>query len=146
MFLFNLTSFPLPPPYFLFNIILKPFWSPYMKLEIRPGLERFFNVFGPCPDEYRDSPLKEEAAASAAAAAAAGYGDDDFPPSLNGIARGKKGLKSGLTGRVGGYSVLPGVDETALNVDELDHAVTGGVSVVCDSFCLTRCSNIKIKI
>ncbi|KAJ3038087.1 putative serine/threonine protein phosphatase [Rhizophlyctis rosea] len=28
-------------------------------LEIGPGLERYFNVFGPCPDEYRETPGRD---------------------------------------------------------------------------------------
>jgi hypothetical protein len=28
-------------------------------LEIGPQLERFFNVFGACPDQLRDSPVKD---------------------------------------------------------------------------------------
>ena len=28
-------------------------------LEIGPNLERFFNVFGPCPDDERNAPNKE---------------------------------------------------------------------------------------
>ncbi|KAJ3289927.1 putative serine/threonine protein phosphatase [Blyttiomyces sp. JEL0837] len=30
-------------------------------LEIGPGLERYFNVFGPCPDRFRESPMKDNA-------------------------------------------------------------------------------------
>ena len=72
-----------------------------IQLEVRPGLERFFNVFGPCPDASRDSPLKEEAAAAAAAAAAAGYVDDniEFDLAIRSGGLNSKNFESGYTRR-----------------------------------------------
>ncbi|KAI9361255.1 Metallo-dependent phosphatase-like protein [Zopfochytrium polystomum] len=105
-------------------------------LEIGPGLERFFNVFGPCPDQFRETPAKEESSsASSAAVDDAGEALRVQGLSVSGLSAEKRPRRGGGRGALGrggrGGGILPSIPVPAnpvvsgpgpagLHVDEMD--------------------------
>ncbi|KAJ3283564.1 putative serine/threonine protein phosphatase [Borealophlyctis nickersoniae] len=75
-------------------------------LEIGPGLERYFNVFGPCPDQDRETPSREAAATMGMTGDLTAQSDDDGNSGslagTPGFARRKKGAGRRVGGLVAG--------------------------------------------
>ncbi|KAJ1563197.1 putative serine/threonine protein phosphatase [Cladochytrium tenue] len=103
-------------------------------LEVGPGLERFFNVFGACPEEFRDAPGRDDGGGGGATPNGGAGGDEDA--GVVRLAR-RGGGRAALAGRErwrragGGVGAGPsppppmqlglGADEQELlHVDELD--------------------------